>query len=243
MLHHVFHNGQAGGDSGYGRAETEELVTCNFIIKPSADYDMKLSKRVYSPEEKARRAELRIAAALQGTPGRIGAALQGTPGNQGTPEDLLSTSILPRTARACKEDAREEEDKVHTPEENDDRPEAGAGPSPSDIWSEDSLPLMNDPPEPGEHPYRRCTWTECSGDCRCDWGDGNPERTPESDLARCSDVSDPFGLCTWTECYDECTCRRRSRSEGALAVTTGTRTQEMAEVTTGTRAHEMARWF
>ena len=207
MWDYVLHNGQAGGNLGYGRGQA---------IKMRYRLDRAIKIELYTAwveRTRARRAERRsdaaaaavagavaaadaaVGAAPQGTTGddpdrlvrdaqqQIYTGIEGTPGNQGTPGDQP------------------------TPDDClDHGPEAVTGPSTSAIWSEDQ--------------YSRCTWARCSGDCRCGVAGDSPERTAPSDPADCCVVSDPFELCTWGACYDECTCRPSSRSQEPLAVTT-----------------------
>ena len=209
MFHSVFHNGQAPGNSGYGRARALAWAGLRAI---------KIQVfRAWAGWIRARRGGPRIgagavaaAAAVADADGAAGAAPQvttgddpdrivrdaqqqiytglgGSPGNQGTPGDQP------------------------TPDDClDHGPEAVTGPS----TSGDVLGMGE------EDRYSRCTWARCSGDCRCGLADDIPERTAPSDPADCCVVSDPFELCTWGACYDECTCRPSSRSQEPLAVTT-----------------------
>ena len=232
MLHLVFHNGQAPGNSRYGRASPTNLWAGFRAIKVQV-------LRAWAGWNRARRGGSRIgagavwladaaaaAAASQVTTGddpdltvrdaqqQIYTGVGGSPGNQGSPgdqsapDDSLGTSFLPCSARASQQ--------TRASAGNDHGPEAVTGPSTSVFLSE--IPWVFDE----EDLYSRCTWGRCSGDCRCGVADDISERTAPSDPADCCVVSDPFELCTWEACYDECTCRPSSRSQEPLAVTTET---------------------
>ena len=232
MFHYVFHNGQAGGNLGYGRDRAIKIQV--FLAWAGWNRARRAELRIDAaaaaaavdvaaaddaagaapqgttgddPDRIVRDAQQQIYTGLEGTSGN-----QGTPGDQHTPDDCLGASYLACSARASQQTLFGGETTVHSPAEICYGPEAVTGPSTSIMQVLDT------------HLHHKCLTRISTCKCliRCGLADVNPERTAPSDPAVCRVVSDPLELCTWGACYDECTCRPSSRSQEPLAVTTGT---------------------
>jgi hypothetical protein len=218
MFHFVFHNGQAPGNSGYGRALAHAWAGHRAIIVQVFRAWAGCVRARLSLASSHTNCGLRLigagavaaAAAVADADGAAGAAHQVTTGDD--PDRIVRDAQQQiYTGLGGSPGNQGTPGDQPTPDDClDHGPEAVTGPS----TSGDVLGMGE------EDRYSRCTWARCSGDCRCGLADDIPERTAPSDPADCCVVSDPFELCTWGACYDECTCRPSSPSQEPLAVTT-----------------------